>query len=70
MSLKSLKGLNLRYQKSNLVPLIKKTLQKLQEKDFQKSWEGLPNDEKTYKCLESLNLAVLIKIYECLRNLD
>ena len=60
--------LNARYKKSELVKFTKKELQERSEDNT--SWRGLPNCDESYKCLNKLNKAVLIKIYECLMALD
>ena len=63
MSFKELRGKRTGYLKKDLVRWI---TQELQKKVLSKD-PNLPNDIKVYKCLESLNLVVLIKIWESIR---
>lgn len=60
MSIKELKGKSMGYLKKDLLRWITQEL-------HQKPGKDLPNDVEVYKCLESLNLVVLIKIWECIR---
>jgi len=61
---KSTEELNKQYQKSKLVEYITEMLQTMSKKN--PSWNGLPNCDESYKCLNKLNKVVLIKLYECL----
>ncbi len=63
MSIKELRGKSTGYRKDDLVRWIS---QELQKKVISKC-PNLPNSPGIYKCLESLNLVVLIKIWESIR---
>ena len=63
MSIKEMRGKSTGYLKKDLVRWI---TQELQKKRISKC-PNLPNSPEIYKCLESLNLVVLIKVWESIR---
>ena len=68
MSKQKITGPNAQYQKKQLIKLITEDLK--QRTVGSTSWEGLPDCDESYLCLNKLNKTILIKIYECLMGLD
>ena len=59
---------NASYKKSELVSFIQMELQERTQNNL--SWKDLPSCDESYRCLRKLNKVILIKIYECLMQLD
>jgi len=68
MSKLSTKDINAKYRKKELVKFITEDLK--ERTVGSTSWEGLPDCDESYLCLNKLNKTILIKIYECLMGLD